>query len=178
MTPHRPPTPDQDLIDRFKRSLIESKRKLEQLELAYQPFSDDEDGPQAFREAWDSEDPEVRNRAELLHANFERVHQLLIDLIDFGSKLAERRGHLDTPAKNETRIQGLVQAKVLGSEDEQMLTEHVDVRNEGQHAYIEQVPFRVWEAAKRQIQQAPAVINRLLTWFDQVVEADQASAES
>ncbi len=79
MTPERSASSDEDLIDRFNQALDELRRKQEQLEVAVADFSGAEP-EREFQEAWESDDPRERNRAELAHSAFERSHQMLMDL--------------------------------------------------------------------------------------------------
>lgn len=54
-----------------------------------------------------------------------------------------------------------------------MLDEHVQVRNEGQHACIEQAPEQLWRAARQQLVAAPRLAGRLDRWVS-AIEADRS----
>lgn len=164
MTPERPPSGDRDLVDRFQAALVELQRKQEQLEAAVAGF-DGADPPRAFHMAWDSGDAGERNRAEAVHAAFERSHQQLMDLIALASRLAERKDAISKLRKRETPADRLVRDGVISAADAAMIADHTAVRNEGQHAYANQLPREVWRAAERQLQDLPAIVRKVDVWF-------------
>lgn len=164
MSPERPPSSDRDLTDRFQAALVELQRKQEQLEVAVAGF-DGPDPPRAFHLASDSGDAGERNRAEAVHAAFERSHQQLMDLIAIASRLAERKGAISKLRKRETPVDRLVRDSVIGAADATLIADHTAVRNEGQHAYASQLPREVWRAAERQLQDLPAVVRKVDDWF-------------
>ena len=167
MTPPRPPSSDDDLRERLDRTFVALRRQFEQLELAFDPWRG-EDGHWAFNAAYDSDDPEERNRAELVHANFERCHHLTRDSIELSAKLAERVERLPTPDKNEDRIAVMVGEGVLTAGDETLLRDQVMVRNESQHAYVQTAADQIYEAAERQLAHGRALVGRVAKFAEEL----------
>lgn len=165
MTPPRPPTSDADLLERLDQTFVQLHRQHEQLELALEPWQGGE-GRRAFHAAYESDDPVDRNRAELVHANFERYHQLTRDIIELAGKLAERRRRLPTPAKGQDRTDALLQQGLITRADETLLRQHTIVRNESQHAYVQTAASQVYEAAQRQIKDGRTLVGRLAAFVE------------
>lgn len=168
MTPARPPSSDSDLRERLDRTFVALRRQFEQLELAFEPWRG-EDGHWDFNAAYDSDDPAERNRAELVHANFERCHQLTRDSIELAAKLAERADRLPKPTgNNEDRITVMAREGVLTAGDETLMREQVIVRNESQHAYVQTAANQIYEAAERQLPHGRALVGRVATFAEQL----------
>jgi len=165
VTPPRPPASDADLLERLDQTFVQLHRQHEQLELALEPWQG-EKGRRAFHAAYESDDPAARNRAELVHANFERHHQLTRDIIEVAGKLAERRERLPKPATGEDRIHVLLQEGLITRADEALLRQHTIVRNESQHAYVQTAASQVYEAAERQINDGRTLVGRLAAFVE------------
>jgi hypothetical protein len=166
MNPPRPPSSAADLQERLDRTFVALRRQFEQLELAFEPWHGD-DGHWDFVEAFASDDPAERNRTELLHANFERCHQLTRDAIELAGKLAERADLLPKPTGNaEDRISVMAREGILTRADEQLMREHVAVRNESQHAYVETAANWVYEAAAAQLEHGLALVGRIVKFAE------------
>ena len=167
MTPRRPQSSDDDLRERLDRTFVALRRQFEQLELAFEPWRG-KSGYREFNAAYDSADPEERNRAELVPANFERCHHLTRDSIDLAAKLAERAARLPRPGENEDRIAVMVGEGVLTAGDETLLRERVIVRNESQHAYVQTAANQIYEAAERQLAHGRALVGRVARFAEQL----------
>jgi uncharacterized protein YutE (UPF0331/DUF86 family) len=171
MNPSREPSSDDDLSERLDLIFVQLQRQYEQLEAAFEPWRG-EPGHWDFNAAFDSDDPRERNRAELVHANFERCHQLVRDVIELGAKLAERLGQIEKPPKGHDRISALAAAKVITAADESYLREQTIIRNDSQHMYVETVANQVYEAAERQLDHGRKLIGRLARWADSLGELE------
>lgn len=167
MTPSRPPSSDDDLRERLDRTFVALRRQFEQLELAFEPWRGSS-GYREFNAAYDSDDPEERNRAELVHANFERCHHLTRDSIELAAKLAERVERLPKPGDNEDRIAVMVGEGVLTAGDETLMREQVIVRNESQHAYVQTAANQIYEAAARQLSHGRGLVGRVARFAEQL----------
>jgi uncharacterized protein YutE (UPF0331/DUF86 family) len=167
VTPPRPPSSNSNLRERLDRTFVALRRQFEQLELAFEPWRG-EDGHWEFNAAYDSDDPEERNRAELVDANFERCHQLTRDSIELAAKLAERVERLPKPGKHEDRITVMVREGVLTAVDETLMGEQVIVRNETQHAYVQTAANQIYEAAERQLAHGRALVGRVATFAERL----------
>lgn len=167
MTPPRSPSSDSDLRERLDRTFVALRRQFEQLELAFEPWRGDH-GHSEFNATYDSDDPEERNRAELLHANFERCHQLTRDSIELVAKLAERVERLPKPDNKEDRISVMVREGVLTAGDETLMRDQIIVRNESQHAYVQAAADQIYEAAERQLALGRALVGRVATFAEQL----------
>jgi uncharacterized protein YutE (UPF0331/DUF86 family) len=167
VTPPRSPSGDRDLRERLDRTFVALRRQFEQLELAFEPWRG-EDGRQEFNAAYDSDDPEARNRAELVHANFERCHQLTRDGIELAAKFAERMERLPKPGRDEDRITVMIGEGVLTQRDEKLMRDQVIVRNESQHAYVQAAADQIYEAAERQLAHGRALVGRVATFAEQL----------
>lgn len=168
MNPPRPTSSDADLHERLDRTFVALRRQFEQLELAFEPWRGD-DGHWAFNAAYASDDPAERNRTELVHANFERCHQLMRDSIELAAKLGERAKVLPKPAgKTENRISVMAREGILTAADEALMHEHMTVRNESQHAYVETAGNQVYEAAQAQLKHGPALVARIVKFADRL----------
>jgi hypothetical protein len=167
VTPSRPPSSDDDLRERLDRTFVALRRQFEQLELAFEPWRGSS-GYREFNAAYDSDDPEERNRAELVHANFERCHHLTRDSIEFAAKLAERAERLPKPGDNEDRIAVMVGEGVLTAGDETLMREQVIVRNESQHAYVQTAANQIYEAAARQLSHGRGLVGRVARFAEQL----------
>ncbi len=165
MTPPRQSASDADLLARLDRTFVALQRQHEQLELALEPWRSDR-GHRAFTAAYDSDDPAERNRAELVHANFERYHQLTRDVIELSGKLAERAGRLPKPGNSRDRVDVLLQEGIITRGDESSLRQHATVRNDSQHAYVETGAKHVYEAAQRQLEEGRRLVGRLATFVE------------
>jgi hypothetical protein len=173
MNPPRPPSSDADLHERLDRTFVALRRQFEQLELAMESWQGD-DGHWAFVEAFASDDPAERNRTELVHANFERCHQLIHDSIELAAKLAERADRLPKPSgKGEDRISVMAGEGILTAADENLMREHVTVRNESQHAYVATAANEVYEAAQAQLKHGPSLVGRIVKFADRLSDADR-----
>jgi uncharacterized protein YutE (UPF0331/DUF86 family) len=167
VAPRRTPGSDDDLRERVDRTFVALRRQFEQLELAFEPWRGD-DGHGEFNATYDSDDPEERNRAELVHANVERCHQLTRDSIELTAKLAERVQRLPEPGKDEDRIAVLVREGVLTAGDETLMREQVILRNESQHAYVQRAANQIYEAAERQLVHGRALVGRVARFAEQL----------
>jgi uncharacterized protein YutE (UPF0331/DUF86 family) len=178
MNPPRPPSTDPDLRERLDRTFVGLRRQFEQLELAFEPWRGEE-GHWAFNAAFASADPAERNRTELVHANFERCHQLIRDSIELAGKLGERAEMLPKPSgKSEDRIRVMAREGILTAGDETLMREHVSVRNESQHAYVETAAKQVYEAAEAQLKHGPALVARIVKFAERLEDAGSGSAAS
>lgn len=166
MTSPRARRSDAQDRERFAAGLVEFTRKIEQLERALEIFEDPAGGARAFAGAWASEDPETRNRAELVHATFERSHQQLVVLVRLATKIGARAGRLPDAALPGPETARLRDAGVLKSADAELIADHVEVRNQGQHGYLEQVPADVFDAARTQLRRAPVIVTKLDDWLE------------
>jgi uncharacterized protein YutE (UPF0331/DUF86 family) len=167
VTPRRPPSSDDDRRERLDRTFVALRRQFEQLELAFEPWRG-EDGHREFNATYDSDDPEARNRAELVHANFERCHQLTRDSIELTARLAERAERLPEPGKDEDRIAVMVREGVLTAGDQTLMRDQVIARNESQHAYVQMAANQIYEAAERQLAHGRALVGRVATFAEQL----------
>jgi uncharacterized protein YutE (UPF0331/DUF86 family) len=167
VTPARRPSRDDDLRERLDRTFVALRRQFEQLELAFEPWRG-EDGHWEFNATYDSDDPQERNRAELVHANYERCHQLTRDSIELTAKLAERAERLPEPSKDEDSIAVMVRDGVLTAGDETLMREQVIVRNESQHAYVRMAANQIYEAAERQFAHGRALVGRVARFAEEL----------
>lgn len=161
MSPERPASSDESLVERFEAARAELARKQAQLEAAVGGFEDAE----AFAESWHSDDPDERNRSEVVHSVFERSHQLLMDLASLLARVGDRHEALPEPAKRERLTARLCRGGVITRADADLIEDHVEIRNEGQHGYLGQTPHRVWDAAHRQLDAVPALQKKLTRWL-------------
>lgn len=166
MTAPRAPRSDAQDRERFAAGLLELTRKIEQLERALEPFEDPAGGTRAFADAWGSEDPEARNRAELVHATFERSHQQMVVLVRLAAKIGARSERLPDATRSEAEPARLRGAGVLTPADVSLIADHVEVRNQGRRGYLGQVPEDVLGAARAQLRRAPAIVMKLDDWLE------------
>lgn len=174
MNPPREPTSDGALLERLQDTLAALQRQHEQLDAAFAAWSGTE-GAARFATAFTSADPTERNEAEVLHVNFERCHQLTMDLISNGGKLGERLDRLPKPAEGSDRLEVLRAERIVTANDETLLRDHTTIRNESQHAYIRTSADTIYGAALRQLTEGPALAVRLGAFVKEL--EDQLSAD-
>lgn len=126
---------------------------------------------QALLSAWDSDDPVERNQVGLLLACFEKTHMLLIDLIALSVKLARRSGAIDDEGTSAPKL--LVDAGVISQDVLAVIETQREVRNAGQHVYVELSMSRLRNAVLQQLDMTPETIWSIGTW----VESFQGLAE-
>lgn len=163
MTPDRGQRTNEDLLDRINKTLEILQRRDAQLDVALRPYSSG--GRGQFEADFGSNDADQRNRAELVHTGFERHHQLIRDLLNNAGKLAARTGVIADRTKGTWHAH-LNTAGLLSKPDYDLIEDHKDLRDEGQHAYTQADPGTIYDAADRQLKDGRKLIAHLANWVD------------
>lgn len=177
MSPDRPRRSVEQLRGSYDETLDALRRRFEQLEAAVAAFQPDLD-ERALSAAWHSEDPLQRNRADAVLSCFEKTYMLLMDAIALAAKLARRSGAIQGD-DSSSAVRMLRAAEVLSEPAEQALAMQREVRNAGQHIYVELTMPVLRDAVVQQLRTTPRIVTSITTWIDSLgmdMDEDERSA--
>lgn len=164
---------------RWRRSLIDHlddvPRQLAALEASLEPFGEDFDR-EAFREAFESEDPRRYNDAQTVERAFSRVQSYLARLADDGTKLAELDRRPPGPGEPQAQpwFEALRDDCALTKELCRRLVRSQRDRNLLEHDYVRIDASEVHAAVQRLRQVAPEFARRFAEWAADLLTAADA----
>jgi uncharacterized protein YutE (UPF0331/DUF86 family) len=157
------------LRDSYNETLDALRRRFEQLEAAVAQFPPDLD-EQALSQAWSSDDPLERNRADSVLSSFEKTYMLLMDLVTLSVKLGTRLGAVDVD-EELSPIDALRELRIVSQPARDALDVQREVRNSSRHVYVELTVSVLREAVEQQLESTPRVITSIVSWVDSWPEA-------
>lgn len=173
MSPHRTQRSTEQLRESYEETLDALRRRFEQLEWAVAQFQPDLD-EQAFSQAWYSDDPPERIRADSVLSSFEKTYMLLMDLITLSVKLGRRLDIQDVDERLSS-VEVLRELQILSQPAQDSLDVQREVRNSSQHVYVELTVSALREAVKQQLDNTPRIIRGITSWIDALTDAPDAS---
>lgn len=173
MSRHRPRRSVDQLQAAYEDTHDAVRRRFEQLETAVAQFLPDLD-EQALSEAWDSDDPAERNRADSVLASFEKTYMLLMDLIMLSVKLARRIGAIDDEKTSAPEL--LANTGVISHDALAAIEQQREVRNTSQHVYVELSMSELRTAVLGQLEKTPQTVRSIAAWVESLEQTSETGS--